>query len=62
MTWGEGVVRDLAEGEIPSGVNDVVWDGRNAHGRLVGSGVYFIAFRAADLRYSIPILVLEGRR
>ncbi len=34
-------IRTLVEREQPPGVHEIVWDGRDDHGRAVGSGVYF---------------------
>jgi hypothetical protein len=34
-------IRTLVEGEQPPGAHEIVWDGRDDHGRVVGSGVYF---------------------
>jgi hypothetical protein len=34
-------VRTLVNGNMPAGNQSVQWDGKNAHGSTVGSGVYF---------------------
>jgi flagellar hook assembly protein FlgD len=34
-------VRTLVSGEVSGGRHEVVWDGRDDHGTLVSSGVYF---------------------
>lgn len=35
-------IRTLASGTYATGVERVTWDGRDSHGRLVSSGIYFI--------------------
>jgi flagellar hook assembly protein FlgD len=42
------VVRVLADGMIESGRHTVSWDGRNAHGEAVASGVYFVRISAGS--------------
>jgi hypothetical protein len=39
-------VRTLADWAMPAGTNQVVWDGRDAKGRPVASGVYFYRLEA----------------
>jgi hypothetical protein len=34
-------VRTLVEGEFPIGEHTISWDGRDQHGKLVASGIYF---------------------
>jgi hypothetical protein len=41
-------VRKLVAGHYEVGIYSVSWDGRNNHGRVVSSGVYFIQMRAGD--------------
>ncbi|MBN2564234.1 MAG: endonuclease, partial [Candidatus Eisenbacteria bacterium] len=38
----------LASGIYPAGGGAVVWDGRDAAGRLAGSGTYFVRMQAGD--------------
>lgn len=40
------VVHTLVEDELPAGVHRAAWDGRDAQGRAVASGVYFYALEA----------------
>jgi predicted glutamine amidotransferase len=40
------VVRTLIEGRVDAGEHEIAWDGRDAHGMLLGSGVYFSRFDA----------------
>ena len=39
-------VRILRSGELDAGTHTVTWDGRNASGTRVASGVYFARMRA----------------
>ena len=55
---GEKVKR-LVEKELPAGKYQVKWDGRDALGRPVASGVYFYALRSGDLVLSRKMLLLK---
>ncbi len=39
-------VRELANGAFPAGPHGLTWDGRDADGRTVSNGLYFIRFEA----------------
>lgn len=39
-------IRVLADGEVSAGRHSVVWDGRDASGRPVGSGIYFYRLKS----------------
>ncbi len=41
-------VRRLVEGELAVGAHDVIWDGTDARGRTVASGVYVVRLVTAD--------------
>lgn len=41
-------VRTLVHGRRPAGVHQAVWDGRDAHGCSVASGVYHVRLEAGD--------------
>ncbi|NNE43451.1 MAG: T9SS type A sorting domain-containing protein, partial [Gemmatimonadetes bacterium] len=41
-------VRTLADGARPAGEQAVAWDGRDASGRAVASGIYYYEVRTAD--------------
>jgi hypothetical protein len=45
---GGRLVRTLHDGIVGAGTTSLTWDGRDSHGRRVGSGVYFV--RATDGR------------
>jgi flagellar hook assembly protein FlgD len=40
-------VRALSSGELPAGYHRLAWDGSDAAGRRVGSGMYFVQARTA---------------
>ena len=42
------LVRTLSHGVMAAGPNETVWDGRDAQGRRVASGVYFYRLKAGD--------------
>jgi hypothetical protein len=48
------LVRTLVSGQVPAGEHVAAWDGRDAHGNHVASGVYLYRLSAGD--------VLEARR
>ncbi len=35
------LVTDIHDGSMDAGVHEIVWDGRDSHGRAVASGIYF---------------------
>jgi hypothetical protein len=45
---GGRLVRVLESGERPAGAGETAWDGRDAHGRPVASGVYAVRVQTAD--------------
>jgi len=49
-------VRDLVTGDLPAGVQEVVWDGGDESGRRVASGTYYARLVAAG-RSSVGPLV-----
>ena len=44
---GQEIVR-LVDGEMEAGFFEVTWDGRDAHGNSVGSGIYIFHMRAGE--------------
>ena len=44
------LLRELARPGLRPGSHEVVWDGKDAHGRRLPGGVYYYELRAADLR------------
>ncbi|MGH7597280.1 MAG: FlgD immunoglobulin-like domain containing protein, partial [bacterium] len=43
-------VKTLVSGRRAAGNHAEIWDGRNDHGELVASGVYFLQMRAGDFK------------
>ena len=41
------VVRTLVDGTLPAGEQVIAWDGRDAQGRMVASGIYYYELRTA---------------
>ena len=52
-------VRTLLDEEIEGGVHSEIWNGRNARGEPVGTGVYFCRLSAGDMRATIRLLSLR---
>ncbi len=54
------LVREIGPVEFPEGDHDVQWDGRNAQGQRVTSGMYFVRVRTdKGLRQTAKILVVR---
>lgn len=53
------VVRTLAEAALPSGSYSKVWDGRDARGLRVGSGVYYYELRAGTFTSMKKMTLLQ---
>lgn len=49
----------LADGDMPSGTTDMVWDGHNASGSLVGSGVYFACMTTEGTRHAVRVPLIR---
>lgn len=52
-------VKDLAVGDLPAGVRDVLWDGRADDGRPVGAGVYYCTARHAGGSTTKRLVILR---
>lgn len=52
-------VRQLAKGQFPSGNNSIVWNGKDANGKPVGSGIYFYKLKTDDKVISKKMLLLK---
>ncbi|MBN2170022.1 MAG: Omp28-related outer membrane protein [Candidatus Krumholzibacteriota bacterium] len=53
------LLRVLAEGPLPAGEHRVVWDGRNAAGRALPSGVYFYRVVTPDAAHSRRMVLVK---
>ncbi|MCB9088049.1 MAG: hypothetical protein H6628_07040 [Calditrichae bacterium] len=52
-------VRTLVQQPRPAGSHAVRWDGRDAHGRALASGVYVCYLSAGDFRQARKIILLR---
>jgi len=52
-------VRVLVEGIQPKGGHTVLWDGRNAQGSIVGSGLYFARMEAAGAVHTRKLMLIR---
>jgi hypothetical protein len=52
-------VKEVWKGELPAGVNIIEWDGTNARGQTVATGVYFLQTRTNDNKQSVKLLLLK---
>jgi uncharacterized membrane protein len=50
------LVRRLADGALPSGPSEFRWDGRDASGRRVGSGVYYVRLAAPGISETVKVV------
>jgi flagellar hook assembly protein FlgD len=53
------LVRQVATGKFASGRHQVVWDGRDDHGRRVASGIYYYRMVAGALQSTKSMLLLR---
>jgi hypothetical protein len=52
-------VRTLIQKDLPAGVHQAVWAGRDGRGRQVGSGVYFYRLKAGAYIQTRRMILLE---
>ena len=52
-------VRTLIRGTEQAGPHEAVWDGKDNHGRGVGSGLYFYLLRAGDFQDTRKMVLLK---
>lgn len=53
------VVRSLVEGKVEPGHYEAVWDGKDASGRKVGSGIYFYRLEAGSYSKTNKLVVVR---
>ena len=53
------VVRTLIDGRVSAGRRQIVWDGRDDHGRPAASGVYFYKLSAGAFQASRRLVLLK---
>jgi len=53
------LVRTLVDATVPQGVHRAPWNGRDAAGRVVASGVYFVKLSAGNDESTIRIMRLK---
>jgi hypothetical protein len=51
------LVRRIATGDLPAGYHRTAWDGRDARGAAVASGVYFLVSRSAGEERRLKLVV-----
>jgi len=52
-------VKDLINSELPRGNHKLVWDGTDAHGRSVGSGIYLVRAQTSGRCVNHKIMLLK---
>jgi hypothetical protein len=53
------LVRTLVNEQAPAGRNTVTWDGRNAHGEPVATGVFFCRMQAPGFERTMKMTLLK---
>jgi hypothetical protein len=53
------LVRELVSSEYPAGYQKVIWDGRDAYGNNVGSGVYIYALKACSFSQTRKMILIR---
>ncbi len=53
------LVRVLATGALDAGVHSYIWDGRDAAGVRMSSGIYFAKLRAGEIELNQKMLLLK---
>ena len=53
------LVRRIASGRLPSGRQDLMWDGRNGGGGKVAAGVYWIRLEAGTMRETSKLVMVR---
>ncbi len=53
------LVRTLIEARLQAGRHNVIWDGKDTHGRTVASGVYFYRLETTDLTQQAKMILVK---
>jgi hypothetical protein len=53
------LVRELENDQLPAGLHELVWDGRDANGSSVATGVYFVRLLAGSREFTRKIVMLK---
>lgn len=53
------LVRTLVNGQVSAGKHEILFDGKDAHGSTLASGVYYYKLRAAGLEYTRAATLLK---
>jgi flagellar hook assembly protein FlgD len=53
------LVRELKNDDMPAGLHELVWDGRDTDGRSVATGVYFVRLMAGSREFTRKIVMLK---
>lgn len=54
-----GLVRTAASGEFEAGLNRIEWDGKDAAGREISSGVYLVRYEIGEFEQAQKVLMLK---
>ncbi len=52
------LVRSVVDGPVPAGTHTLLWDGKDAAGRKMGAGVYFVSARTAAGMFRKELVLL----
>jgi hypothetical protein len=53
------IVRVLEDGMKEGGIHSVTWDGRDHHGQIVPTGIYFCRFEAGDFNFYQKMILIQ---
>ena len=53
------LVRDLASGQVGSGLQEVFWNGQNQRGESVGSGIYLYRLEVGQQSFTGKMVLVK---
>lgn len=53
------VLRRLVSANLPAGRHLAIWDGRDEHGHVVASGIYFVHLRAGEFSSTLRVVRID---